>query len=157
MSMRHGISVPFLSYWSCSSAQDVCCQVGQLSVPLLCLSCWAEHQGIFLSFSDVVGSCGPTTSVRCVWRTMRQKGMCPAQVVWASPLNLSLVGWFGLRASGGEGLAYVKSLTQVDFVRKRCLQKHCLASVLIMLLQKSLTVCFLCLLWQQTPICYCLL
>lgn len=68
----------------------------------------------------------PVCSARRVWRRMRQ--MFPAQLVWALPLYLRLLGRCGLRALGGEDLAYVESLTQVGVVRKWSLQKHCLAS-----------------------------
>lgn len=129
MNVRCSISVPCLNCGSWSSAQDVLPGWPGTCPFALCvtLSWTAESISVLpVMWWAIVGP-HSMSSVRRVWR-MRQKGIFPVQVVWASPLYFSLVGWFGLRVFAGKDLAYVKSLTQINFVRKRSLQKHCLAS-----------------------------
>lgn len=88
--------------WGCSSAQGMYCQAGQVHVPLLFVTCrWAlENLSVLpVTCCAVVGP-QPMSSVRCVWRAMKQKGMFPVQVAWASPLCLSLGGSLGFECVG---------------------------------------------------------
>lgn len=146
-------------YWSCSNPQDVLLGWPVMSHCSLCRTELNTGESFVLPVMWWAIASPQPMSLDVCGEWWDRRGCF--QLKWFE-LLLSPLVWLAdlsFQQFGGRIWHILRSWTQVSFVRKQSLQKLWLTSrtPLVVLLQKSLTGCFLHLLWQQTLICYCLL